>query len=32
MNNTFSRNAKNALYQTTNSQYGTKWVQDDMRP
>ena len=36
MNNTksstFSRNAKNTLYQTTNGQYGSVWVQDGTRP
>lgn len=36
MNNTktstFSRNAKNTLYQTTNNEYGSPWIQDNIRP
>ena len=36
MNNTktstFSRNGQNTLYQTSNNEYGTAWIQDGSRP
>lgn len=28
----FVRNAKNTLYSTSNREYGTPWIQDNMRP
>lgn len=30
--NTFTRTAKSSLYNTTNQEYGTPWVQNDVRP
>lgn len=30
--NTFTMTAKNTLYKTTNQEYGTPWVQNNLRP
>lgn len=30
--NTFTRTAQSALYNTTNQQYGSPWVQNNLRP
>lgn len=30
--NTFTRTAKSSLYNTTNQEYGTPWVQNNLRP
>lgn len=30
--NTFTRTAKSSLYNTTNQEYGTPWVQNNVRP
>jgi hypothetical protein len=30
--NAFTRTAKNTLYNTTNKEYGTPWVQNNLRP
>ena len=30
--NAFTRTAKNTLYNTTNQEYGTPWVQNQQRP
>ena len=30
--NTFTRTAKSSLYNTTNQEYGTPWVQNNQRP
>lgn len=30
--NTFTRTAKSSLYNTTNQEYGTPWVQNNARP
>ena len=30
--NAFTRTAKSSLYNTTNQEYGTRWVQSNQRP
>lgn len=30
--NTFTRTGKSSLYNTTNQEYGTPWVQSNIRP